>query len=233
MGIDIRYEDEYILVCYKPAGIPSQTAKINEDDMISRVRRYLLSKDKKSDLPQLVHRLDQPVSGLMLFAKDKDILRKLNTEIVKGHVSKRYIAKVTGVVSGDKGKIYEIKNYLLKEGRENRARVFDKPETCDRAKEAVLKYRIKETDKDNNTSILDIDLITGRFHQIRAQLSHIGHPIIGDVKYGYPKDNSKGVVRGIALCAYSISFIHPVKKGKITVKIPENEITVVDFPCKD
>ncbi|MCR4922578.1 MAG: RluA family pseudouridine synthase [Lachnospiraceae bacterium] len=219
MDIDIRYEDKDIIVCNKPSGMPSETADIAKDDMISLVRRYLREKDC-SDLDLgLVHRLDQPVSGLMVFAKDKKALKALNYSLTKGEIKKKYRAKAEGIIEGRLLEDTELVNYLLKDKKNNLALVYDKE--MEKSKRSVLIYRILKQDRALNTSLLDIDLITGRFHQIRAQLSHMGHPLLGDVKYGYRGD-TKG--KGIALSAYSLSLKLPSSGKAVTVSLSDDEI---------
>lgn len=229
MKLNVLFEDDYILVCEKPAGVPTQTAKISEKDMVSEVNNYLYIKNKragKKSCPAfLIHRLDRPVRGILVFAKTKESASKLNEQIKKHTFNKRYYALVSGIVENyiEAERVY-LTDYIVKDSKNNKAIICS--EYDENAKKAELYYTVVggirpfqcENDEklyDENT-LLDIDLITGRFHQIRCQLSNIGHPIVGDEKYGGNAIMSRNA---ICLIAYKVSFIHPVMGKQLTFDI--------------
>lgn len=300
MKTEIIYEDENVLVCYKPAGLPVQTAKVGQMDMVSELKNYL-----HSAYLGIIHRLDQPVEGLLVFAKDKKSAAKLSAYLQKGTLNKQYYGVICGKPSAPGG---ELVDYLKKEkdhavvvteayqeaksgntdrrnpdGTKNKAnaasnadgtknkvkaasktvsRKNDLDTTENSVQQAVLQYQViknrnfqkeqhqapfnivstasvikdhncKEAqeqeqeafpvgrtekvenpeDKGTVLSLLDIHIDTGRFHQIRAQLSHAGMPLLGDNKYGNEESlllSRQLSVRNVALCAYKIEFLHPV-----------------------
>ncbi|MCR5734147.1 MAG: RluA family pseudouridine synthase [Lachnospiraceae bacterium] len=235
MEPDIRYEDEDVLVCLKPAGLASQTADITKPDMITLVRKYMKDKGAKVKEPGLIHRLDQPVCGLMLFSKNERSLKELNRQLREGKIRKRYYAIVEGLIEGEEDKGYELVNLIDKDKKNNKALVYDTgsgknddprtPDAKGSAKKAVLVYRIIKKYPQKDLTLLDIDLKTGRFHQIRAQLSHMGHPVICDVKYG----GHEKIGQGIGLYAYSLSFLQPKSGKEITVEVSEKSLGMADF----
>ena len=195
--MDIVFEDESILVCYKPAGIATQTKSVGEKDMLSLVNNYLAG-NNEAPTAHVVHRLDQPVEGIMVFAKTAEAANKLTKQITEHTFRKKYYAIINRESFPDEG---ELVDYLVKDNRTNLSKVVK--ETDPRAKKAILRYRVVEQWDDRK--LLDIDLYTGRHHQIRTQLASRTAPILGDVKYG-------GVSTGhnLALCSYFIGFNHPV-----------------------
>ena len=195
--MDIIFEDESILVCYKPAGIATQTKSVGEKDMLSLVNNYLAG-NNEAPAARVVHRLDQPVEGIMVFAKTAEAANKLTKQITEHTFKKKYYAIINRESFPDEG---ELVDYLVKDNRTNLSKVVK--ETDPRAKKAILRYRVVEQWDDRK--LLDIDLYTGRHHQIRTQLASRTAPILGDVKYG-------GVSTGhnLALCSYFIGFNHPV-----------------------
>lgn len=197
----IIYEDKSIIVIRKEAGLAVESARVTEPDLISLLKVYL------GGPVFMVHRLDQVVEGLVVFAKTRAAAAKLSEELTRGEMKKKYIALVSGVIPADEGTLTD---YLIKDGRTNRSRVAGMEERG--AKKAVLKYKKV---RDNEVGI---ELLTGRHHQIRVQLSHAGMPIRGDVKYGAPaRENSGARARkGIDLCAAELSFIHPVSGERVT-----------------
>ncbi len=226
---NIIYEDEHILVAFKPAGIATETKRVGQQDMVSEIRNYLHKKEKTSGEPYvgLVHRLDQPVSGLIVFAKDKRSASDLSKQISDHAFKKNYYAVVMGKPEKDEDTLTD---YLYKDPKTNMSSVTDRSHPD--AKKAVLSYRTVKTlwalEDDTEATLLDIDLQTGRHHQIRVQLSHAGMPILGDTKYGsiVSKDFSKDVsLRNVALCAYRLKFRHPVTGKELTFeRNPEDEI---------
>ena len=192
----ILYEDNHIIVVIKDYNIPVQEDSSKDLDLINMIKKYLKEKYNKPGNVYLglVHRLDRPVGGVMVFAKTSKAASRLSNEIREKKVEKKYIALVHG-----KLKEHEIlKDYLLKDEKTNTSYI-DK-----NGKESILEYDlIKYKD---NMSLIDINLITGRHHQIRVQLSSRGYPIYGDQKYGIDKEGIQ-----IHLWAYKLKFKHPVK----------------------
>lgn len=300
MKTEIIYEDANILVCYKPAGLPVQTAKVGQMDMVSELKNYL-----HSAYLGIIHRLDQPVEGLLVFAKDTKSAAKLSAYLQKGTLNKQYYGVISGKPSAPGG---ELVDYLKKEkdravvvteayqeaksgntdrrnpgGTKNKmnaasnavstrdktnaasktvSRRNDQAAIENSVQQAVLQYQVMKNryfqeeqyqapfnivstagaikdhngteaqkqeqealpvgrtekvenpeDKGAAVSLLDIHIDTGRFHQIRAQLSHAGMPLLGDSKYGNEESllvSRQLAVRNVALCAYKIEFLHPV-----------------------
>ena len=222
---NVLYEDNHILVCEKPAGIPTQAGKITEKDMVSEVNNYMRKAGDKSPA-YLIHRLDKPVRGILVFAKTKQAAADLNRQMTavldekaaKKGIEKRYIAIVEGSFTEKEG---ILDNYIYKDG--NRAYIDELNNKPD-SKRALLKYAVieeKSVEKQENATHIckiDIELLTGRFHQIRCQLSNIEHPIVGDTLYGSTTTYEKR--KAIGLTAYSLSFIHPFTKEKLNFEIP-------------
>lgn len=223
MRTKIIYEDKHIVVAYKPAGLATQTARVGQQDMVSELKNYL-----KSPYLGLVHRLDQPVEGLLVFARDKTAAASLTKQLQQDMLNKQYYAVVCGHPAAERG---ELVDYLYKAGsaesngrrknstQENRAVIVSAEDAEEirrtGAKKAVLEYSVlHDTSVPLQTvCMLDIHLKTGRFHQIRAQLSHAGIPILGDDKYGTEASkllSRELAVDHVALCAYRLQFRHPV-----------------------
>ena len=213
----IVYEDEHLLIYNKPAGMAVQTKKVTEVDLESMIKGYLYEKCGAAPYLGLVHRLDQPVEGLVLFAKDKKTAGVLSRMIGSERMEKGYMAVVSGRPKEPEG---ELCDYLTWDGRTNMAAVSEKG--VKGASLAKLYYKVLETKEieGRECSLLDIRLFTGRHHQIRVQLAHMGCPIMGDRKYN--KDCGPG--RSFpALAAYSLTFPHPVTGKKVSARIfPEN-----------
>lgn len=205
--LEIIFEDEFIIVCKKMSGIPTQTPKSDVTDMVSLLKNYRVSKGEPPYIG-LVHRLDQPVEGVMVFAKDKKSAAALSAQMQAHTFEKYYYAMVEGTFSPACG---TLENYLLRDGKSNVSSVVPKDTTG--AKRAELSYKTVKTMEDR--SLVRIQLKTGRHHQIRVQLAHAGHPIIGDKKYGR---NTPGYLP-LGLCSYHIGFIHPVTKKKVVYEI--------------
>lgn len=213
MRTKIIYEDNHIIIVHKPAGLATQTSHIGQQDVASELKNYLAkigqSVDGKrtSEQPYLgiIHRLDQPVEGLLVFAKTKEAAAKLTKQLSAGTLNKQYYAVICGKPSEISGRLVD---YLVKEGNSGRIGKSEEKE----AKQAILQYRItKEINQD--CSLADIYIETGRFHQIRLQMSHAGYPILGDLKYGSQASielSRKYGVRNVALYAYAIQLQHPV-----------------------
>ena len=224
MQTKILYEDKDILVVHKPAGLAVQTAHIRQQDVESELKNYLAGGGKAPYLG-VIHRLDQPVEGLLVFAKNGKAAAALSKELQDKIFCKEYLAAVCGNPAQEEE---ELVNYLLKE--KGRAVVLNADESIPNkeAKRAVLRYRVEERSVTaaGEISLLRIWLETGRFHQIRAQLSHAGIPILGDSKYENGASGKIAEALGIrhtALCACRLMFSHPMsgKEMEYTVN-PEN-----------
>ena len=214
MKLHIIYEDEQVIVCYKKAGVPTQTAKLGASDMVSLLKNYLYKKqaEKKEPYVAVIHRLDQPVEGLLVFAKTPLAAKELNKGMQGAGFGKFYKAVLCGVPNQSAG---TLEDFLVKDAKTNMSRVCASSEKD--AKKAVLQYEVLAEDGKN--SLVQVKLGTGRHHQIRVQMANMGCPIWGDSKYGM--DNSW---KQIALCAYKLEFPHPKTKKVMKFEIkPEGE----------
>lgn len=215
----IILEDETILVVGKPAGLAVETRKPAEEDLESLLRKELSKRksDQKGQPPYLapINRLDQPVRGLVLFAKTKAAAAALSKDLNAGAVTKIYRATVFGSFEKKEGRL---KDVLVKDPKTNTSKVVTEKDPLFReGKTAELLY------KETAPGELEIELLTGRHHQIRVQLSNAGHPILGDMKYASALSKEESDQRGIkeiALTAWKLRFKHPVT-GKITEVIYE------------
>lgn len=222
MNLEILFEDTEIIVCYKPAGIPTQTSKMGEQDMVSMLKNYLYKKqtEKKEPYIAVIHRLDQPVEGLLVFAKTPFAAKELNKGLQGAGFGKYYKAVLCGVPEKSSD---TLQDYLVKDGRTNTSRVGNQDEKD--AKKAVLSYEVLATGKDNgkDISLVKVQLDTGRHHQIRVQVANMGCPIWGDAKYNTAIIQDRRF-RQIALCAYKLEFIHPKTKKNMNFEIePQGE----------
>lgn len=223
---NIIYEDKDILVVYKPAGIATQTARVGQQDMVSELKNYL-KKTQQEPYLGLVHRLDQPVSGVLVFARNKKAAADLSRQITDGTMKKYYYALIYGCPEKEQA---TLEDYLYKDAKNNLSLIVkeDFPE----AKKAVLHYRHCSTlmvlEKNEEVSLMEIELLTGRHHQIRVQMAHAGMALLGDSKYG--SERSKELSReigckNVALCAYKLNFCHPVTHKLLSFeKMPEDEL---------
>jgi 23S rRNA pseudouridine1911/1915/1917 synthase len=215
MNLTIIYEDEHVIVCYKPSGIATQTAKISEPDMVSLLKNYF-----KGGYVAVIHRLDQPVEGLLVFAKTPFAAKELNKGLQGAGFGKYYKAVLWNCPSEDKG---TLEQYLVKDGKTNTSRIASSIETG--AKKAILHYEVlqKGADGEREISLVQVKLETGRHHQIRVQMAGMGCPIWGDAKYStMPMQDRR--YRPIALCAYRLEFIHPKTKKQMQFEIePKGE----------
>lgn len=217
MQLEIIYEDKDILVCFKPAGVATQTAKFSNQDMVSLLKNYLARQTgSKSPYVGVIHRLDQPVSGLLVFGKNQKAAGLLSKQIQDGEANKDYIALCEGTIEEKKGTLV---HYLRKGSETKLAKVVSeeeynklyKEQDATSHKKAVLSYEVEKEFGDS--SIIKVHLQTGRFHQIRAQFSYIGHALLGDTKYGTAMSREismKKRINKIALCAYRLVLKHPV-----------------------
>ena len=190
-NINILYEDTQILVCVKPAGVATQSKRIGFPDMVSLLKNHISMTSGKSGEPYLavIHRLDQPVEGVIVFAKTSAAAANINRQMTTDGLGKIYLAVTDRKVMDKEKKLID---YLYRDGRKNMS--FATEKKTPGAKKAVLSYKLLEEISDNCTvsgyrSLVRIQLETGRHHQIRVQMSHTGLPLIGDRKYN-PKDSS-------------------------------------------
>ena len=221
MRCEIIYEDKEVLVIYKPAGLATQTARVGQPDAVSELKNYL-AKGATAPYLGIIHRLDQPVSGILVFAKTPAAAKDLNRQLTTSGFGKHYYALVAGTPEPTSA---DLENFLVKDARTNTSRICQKG-TAD-AKLAKLHYDLVDTtffaDIASSipvaTSQLKIKLDTGRHHQIRVQLSGMGCPIIGDTKYN--PDSPKLTARRtpLCLCAYQLEFRHPVTKKAMTFSL--------------
>ena len=208
--LKILHEDDAVIVCVKPAGVATQTKRIGEKDMESILRTYRMQKGENAYIG-VVHRLDQPVSGVMVFAKTKEAAAGLSRQISQKAADKYYYAVTDGVPEKAKG---TLEDYLLRDGKTNLSKVVTAKETG--AKRAELSYEVLE--KSDTKALLKVMLETGRHHQIRVQMAHAGWPLVGDRKYNF-KSNMKPGSEPMGLCSYKLGFTHPVTKKKMEFEI--------------
>lgn len=208
----VIYEDNHIIIVNKTASEIVQGDKTGDTPLSETVKQYLKDKYQKPGnvFIGVTHRLDRPVSGLVVFAKTSKALSRLNEMFKKGEVQKTYWAVVKNSPKELEG---ELVNYLVRNEKQNKSYAYEveKPGS----KKAILNYRV--IGKSDNYYLLEVDLKTGRHHQIRCQLAKMGCPIKGDLKYGFPRSNPDG---SICLHARYVRFIHPVSKELITVEAP-------------
>ena len=203
MKLNVIYEDNHIIVVEKPAGVPTQADISGDTDMYTLVGEYIKEKYNKPGnvFVGIVHRLDRPVGGIMVFARTSKGASRLSEQIRNRSFKKTYKAIVHGLLKNKKG---TLKNYLLKDEGKNKSFVVS--EGTKNAKLAVLDYEVISENKADNTSIVEVELHTGRHHQIRLQFANIGHPLVGGSKYGKDKGLSN-----VALWSYKLKFKHPTK----------------------
>ena len=215
----ILFEDNHLLVAVKPAGVLSQSDTTGAPDMLTLLKAYLVEKYHKPGEAYLglLHRLDRPVRGVMVFAKTSKCASRISEQIRNRTVKKKYRAIVYGVFDNEKG---EIRSYLLKNSKTNLVDVYETKEKAPKdAKECFLEYEVIGQGRIAGVpvSLLSVDLHTGRSHQIRAQLSSIGHPIVGDRKYGKGPNRFSG---DILLESYHLEVDHPVNHERLVFEIP-------------
>ncbi len=212
--LKVLYEDNHIIVVEKKPNIPSQGDKTNDIDMLTIVKQYIKEKyNKPGDVYLgLIHRLDRPVGGVMVFARTSKAAARLSEEVRNKVFKKKYLTIVDGRFEK---RIDILEDYLLKNEKNNLSKVVK--EGTKNAKLAKLDYEEVTYNEETNLSLLKINLHTGRHHQIRVQLSSRGHSICGDQKYG-----TRGRGKQIALWAYSLTIIHPITKEEMTFEsLPE------------
>ena len=204
--LKVIYEDNHIIVVEKIPNVPSQADKTGDIDMQTLVKQYIKEKyHKPGDVyVGLIHRLDRPVGGIMVFARTSKAAARLSEEVRNKTFKKKYLAVVDGII--------EQKNdYLYKDERNNISKVVNKDKK--NAKLAKLDFEVLDYDAKRNLSLVKINLYTGRHHQIRVQFANFGHSLFGDQKYGV-----RGKGKQIRLWAYETTIVHPVKKEEMTFK---------------
>ncbi|MBI5539000.1 MAG: RNA pseudouridine synthase [Bacteroidia bacterium] len=212
----ILYEDNHIIAVNKTNHDIVQSDKTGDEPLIEQIKSVIKFRDKKpgSVYLEVIHRIDRPVSGVVLFAKTSKVLPRMNKLFHDGQVKKIYWAVVKNIPPKESDTLI---HYLLRNTKQNKSYVFDtvKPDS----KESKLIYKV--LGKTSNYFLLEIELLTGRHHQIRSQLAKIGCPIKGDLKYGFPRSNPDG---GIHLHSRLVSFIHPVSGEfiEIVAQTPED-----------
>ena len=235
--LEVLFLDKDIIVVHKPAGISSQAERGSSMDMVCMIKNYLAQKGIKYEDVYVLHRLDKPVAGVLVYALNKKAAAGLSEDIKNRKVLKKYYALLSSLPQGlsdaDFNKEFELKDIitkaemkntykLVKENEMNKLNESEKKE----AKEAILKYKIldKIEFEGNSLYLADIELITGRYHQIRLQFNSADAPLFGDIKYNQQaKDN--GERRGVALCSYRLEFSHPITKEMMRFEIkPTNSI---------
>lgn len=230
MMLDIIFEDDAILVVRKPSGIESQSGKSLSMDMVSLIKNELSFRQRKAGekLQEpyigIIHRLDRPVSGVMVYAKTPLAAAELSRQVQTHQMGKKYYALLCQMPPQKEGVLTD---YLIQDKKNNLSWVATKKEQSRKdAKKAILQYQMVENGSFHGFDFIakeeweqlylaDITLITGRHHQIRVQFSHIGCPIWGDTKYNRDWNGKKGMGR-IGLCAYQLTFFHPITKQKMT-----------------
>ncbi|MFN7313485.1 MAG: RluA family pseudouridine synthase [Bacteroidota bacterium] len=211
MAVEVIFEDNHLIAVYKQAGQTVQPEPGKPISLEDEVKAYIKTKYQKPGAVFLgvIHRLDMPVSGIVLFAKTSKALVRMNEAFKKRTVKKIYHAECEGIPKIENGLL---EHYLLRDEHKNITRFFNKP--IEKAEKAMLAYQVLAIK--GKQSLLEIELLTGRKHQIRAQLSAIKCPILGDAKYGSTVKYDDG---HIALKAVLLSFKHPVKDEQLTISI--------------
>ena len=213
--MEVVYEDNHIIIVNKQSGEIVQGDKTGDRPLSDIVKDYIKEKYQKPGAVFLgvVHRLDRPVSGLVVFARTSKALTRLNKMFAEGEVHKTYWAIVKNTPHEPEGTLI---HWLVRNEKQNKSYAYDHERP--NAKKAILKYRV--IGHSANYSLLEVQLMTGRHHQIRCQLAAMGCPIRGDLKYGAPRSNVDG---SISLHARSIRFVHPVSHQEIYVEAPPPE----------
>lgn len=213
--LNVIYEDNHVIVVKKPVNIPSQQDKTEDLDMLTIIKKYIKEKyNKPGDVYLgLVHRLDRPVGGVMVFAKTSKAASRLSESIRNKEFNKWYLVIADGKFEEKEG---VLEDYLLKNERTNTSKVVK--EGTKNAKFAKLEYEVVKYNEEINLSVLKVKLDTGRHHQIRLQLASRNHSICGDQKYGV-----RGRGKQISLWAYKLEFPHPITKEMMSFELePEH-----------
>lgn len=215
MSLSVVKENDNYIVIHKPSGIATQTSKLGEKDLVSEVKNYLAKSGSKNPYLAVINRLDQPVEGLVLFAKNEKAAADLSKQLNDNKINKTYYATVWGHMPDSEG---VLEDYLLKDGKTNTSKVVNKG--VNNSKFAQLEYKVISSDE--NTDILKIHLLTGRHHQIRVQFANAKHPLLGDTKYGSNESiaYSKSIsMRFVWLKAYGLAFTDPKTKEAVNIEL--------------
>lgn len=210
--MEIVYEDNHLIIVYKHSGEIVQGDKTGDVPLSEDVKCYLKEKYQKPGNVFLgvVHRLDRPVAGLVVFAKTSKALTRLNKMFSDGEVHKTYWAITKNLPPQPEG---TLTHWLVRNEKQNKSYAYD--HEVPHSKKAILKYRL--IGQSDHYCLLEVNLMTGRHHQIRCQLAHMGCPIKGDLKYGAQRSNPDG---SICLLAHHVEFVHPVSKQLISLDSP-------------
>ena len=206
----ILYEDKDLLVCHKPAGMPVQSKRVGSQDMEHALLGYLARKKEPLYLA-VIHRLDQPVEGVLVFAKNKKAAAGLSRQMQDGKMDKYYLAVTSKLPEKKSGRL---EDWMIKDAKTNTSRIAKESEAG--KKKAILEYQVLK--EKEGMALLEIHLFTGRHHQIRVQTANAGFPLYGDTKYNPELAEQKGWVQ-IALCAYRLRFMHPMTKKEMKFEI--------------
>ena len=208
----VVYEDNHLIIVYKESGEIVQGDKTGDTPLSETVKAYIKDKYHKPGAVFLgvVHRLDRPVSGLVIFARTSKALARLNDMFRRGDIHKTYWAITQNAPPVEQD---TLTSWLQRNERQNKSYVYDKE--VPNSKKAVLNYQLRS--RSDRYCLIEVELLTGRHHQIRAQLSHIGCPIKGDLKYGAKRSNPDG---SISLLSCEVEFVHPVSKKNIIINSP-------------
>ena len=208
----ILYEDNHLIAVNKLPSEIVQADKTEDRTLREDIQQYLKEKyDKPGNVfTGVIHRLDRPVSGVVVFAKTGKALQRMNALVKNREFKKTYWAIVKNMPPQEEG---ELRHFLVRNQQKNKSFAYKKP--VENSKEAILSYRLAAASSDYY--LLEVDLKTGRHHQIRVQLAAIGCPIKGDLKYGFPRSNPDA---SVSLHARSVEFIHPVKKEPVKIVAP-------------
>ena len=216
--MEILYEDNHLIIINKTCNEIVQSDKTGDTPLTETIKEYLKEKYAKPGnvFIGVIHRIDRPVTGIVVFAKTSKALSRMNDMFRVRNLKKSYWAIVKNTPPEPE---MTLTHYLIRNEKQNKSYAYDEP--VETSKKSVLSFKmIAQSD---NYNLLEVDLQTGRHHQIRCQLAKIGCPIKGDIKYGFPRTNKDG---GIGLHARSIEFIHPVSKlpVKITAHVPDDTL---------
>lgn len=251
MKLDIIHEDNDIIVCHKAPGVSSQQERSYDPDMVSMLMNYFHKNNTKNPYVGVVHRLDKPVAGVIVYGKNEIATRLLSQQITSHKFTKKYSA----IICGDAKKLFSsasatansddsctLNDYLLRDAKTNTSHVVDisdkRYSSHKEVKECSLSFTVEKvinispesplynanSPYDNVLSLVDIQLLTGRHHQIRVQFANSGCPLWGDLKYS-PYAKETGQKKGVALCARSLTLTHPFTKKEMTFSVtPSNSI---------
>ena len=217
MKIPVLFEDDTLIVCVKPQGVPSQADKSNDEDVVNYFKSYIYDKEELNEEPYLalIHRLDRPVGGIMVLAKTQEAAANLSDQVQDGKMIKYYQAILTGELPDEYG---TLEDYLIKDSKTNTTKVVNKGTKG--AKRAVLDYEVLDVFETNEgiLSYVLIQLVTGRHHQIRVQMANQGAGIWGDTKYNPRFQKVKRKYQQIGLYATRLEFEHPATGENMVFK---------------